>query len=831
MPLESLLKRWKSDPSIGPNISAWHTFPAQKPLFVDFPPELDSRLQNLLRERGIPCLYAHQRATWDAIQNGRNVVLSTGTSSGKSLAYQLPILNTILSDPLTTALLLFPTKALARDQLTWFEDFPVARAYAYDGDTPPHRRKAVRESANIVITNPDMLHLGILPYHPSWAAFFSHLKYIILDEIHIYRGVFGSHVANVIRRLKRLAAYYGSEPQFMLTSATIGNPRQLAEALIASHCELISEDSSGRGVRHFLVYNPPIVDASLGLRASMQRESVRLASDLLASGLQTIIFGRSRRSVEFLLSSLRAASNLPESALQSYRSGYLPVQRREIEKNLRTGIIRGITATTALELGIDIGGLEGAILTGYPGSIAGTRQQAGRAGRSEKPSIAILVVSSNPLDQFLAFHPDFLFENNPENALLNADNLLIALAHLQCAAYELPLKSSTSFGSFSNSEVQELLELLQRTGKLHFSGDKFYWISSNFPAGEISLRSSSANKITLQVSNTDGNSYLLGTVDYESALWMVHPGAIYLHSGETYLVEELDLEQEVSKLHPTAAAYYTEPEKKTSFELLELLDEKTVPGANKYYGSIRVSTQVVGFKKINWDYYEVLGMETLDLPPTVLNTAGFWITLSYRTEAVLRESGLWSSSPNQYGPDWGRIRAAVLERDGYSCAICGRSGAELPLHVHHKIPLRSFSSYQEANQLDNLIALCPVCHQRAEAAVRVNSGIRGLAYILHNLAPLLLMCDPGDLGVYSDFQSPFGNSRPFALLYESIPAGIGFSRHLFEHFAELLDMSFQTITSCPCENGCPSCVGPGGTQGSGSKLETLALLIELGGHT
>jgi len=827
MELETILTHWKNDPSLGPNIVNWKTFPARSADIRDFPDTIVPELRDQLKSQKIPALFSHQLKAWNLILDGHNVVLATGTASGKSLAYQLPILNTLHLDPRATALLLFPTKALARDQLEWFDDYPIARAHVYDGDTPQNQRKMIRECANIIISNPDMLHLGIMPYHTNWIEFLSHLRYIVVDEIHVYRGVFGSHVANVIRRLKRLTSHYGSSPSYILTSATIGNPKELAEALISDSFSLVDKDASPRGEKHFFLYNPPIIDQKLGLRASMQSESVRLASDLITSGLQTILFGRSRRSVEFTLSKLKEQCPLPGEALQAYRSGYLASHRRELETKLRSGSIRGIAATTALELGIDIGGLDAAVLAGYPGSIAGTWQQAGRAGRSEKPSLAVLVASSHPLDQYLANHPEYFFGTNPENGLIDADNLLIILGHIQCAAYELPFLADSSYGSFTPSQTREILEIILQMGKLHLSNGTYYWMSDQYPSAAISLRSTSSDQIILQLSNSSRKRSILGTVDSESALWMVHPGAIYLHAGETFLVDDLDLENKTAYLSPAAGEYYTESEKRTEFTLNHLHDKDPISGGTKYFGEIQVTSQVTGFKRISWNRYEILSREKVDLPSTELNTMGMWVTISEETEQLLRESGLWSSSPNDYGPRWEEIRQEILIRDHHRCQNCGRPSASVSLQVHHKVPLRAFPSYREANQLDNLVSLCPRCHQRAETIVRVNSGINGLGHILHSLAPLLLMCDPGDLGIFTDFQSPFDQKRPIALLYEQIPAGIGFSKHLYREFNKLIMMAYQAVSSCGCDTGCPSCVGPGGDINAGGKLETLAILSNL----
>ena len=823
MNLSTYLNSWKTDPSIGPNIYSWQVIPKRLPQFESFPDNLDPILRNHLISQGIESLYRHQFIAWKKITEGINVALVTGTSSGKSLAYNLPILQDLLKNSSRRALFIYPTKALAHDQLAVLKAFSAIPASAYDGDTPQQHRSSIRKSSQILITNPDMVHVGILPYHTNWQDFFSNLAYIVLDEMHTYRGVFGSHVANVLRRLNRIAKHYGSTPQYILTSATIGNPQQLAESLIDESVSLIDEDYSARGEKHFLIYNPPVINQTFGLRASMQRECVRLVSDLISNQFQTILFGRSRRSIEFMLSKLRENSIVDPNFIRSYRSGYLPAKRREIESGLRRGEIQAVTATNALELGIDIGGLDASVLAGYPGSIAGTWQQAGRSGRTESPSLSILVASSNPLDQYLAHHPEYIF-SNPESALLDPDNLLILLDHLTCASYEIPFSENDSFGNLSISQTSELLTVLTGLKKLHNSNGKYFWMSESYPAADISLRSSSSRQIQIKLKSTNDKTTTLGTIDYESAFWMVHPGAIYLHEGETYKVDKLDLEENSATLVSVSPDYYTEAERKTSFTVDNILSETQIQGGQKTVGEITIYSQVTGYKTINWGQYEILGRNVLDLPPITFSTSGYWLTLSPELENKLTEEGLWTSGPNIYGSNWESIRDQVLAKDLNTCQICGKSNFIDPLHIHHKKPLRSFTSIVEANQLDNLISLCSRCHQRAESVVRVNSGIRGLGYVLHNLAPLLLMCDPGDLGLHTDYQSPIGDGRPIVLLYENIPGGIGYSKNLYIQGEDLLSKSYNLIMKCPCLDGCPSCVGPGGEQGSGGKKQTLALL-------
>ena len=824
MSLKSLLLQWKTDPSFGPNFTAWQEIPARDPTYQNLPPGLDPRIRSVLKAQGIQALYTHQKMAWDSIQSGKNVALVTGTSSGKTLAYSLPILDKLIKEPKSRALFLYPTKALAHDQLDYLAQFSDITTRAYDGDTPKHHRKAIRSQAQIVITNPDMLHLGILPYHIEWEDYFSNLQFIVIDEIHTYRGVFGSQVANVLRRLKRITDHYCSQPLFILTSATIGNPASLAKQLINAEADLIDKDFSSRGKKYFLIFNPPVVDEKLGLRASMQRESLRLAAELISNHYQTILFGRSRRSIEFMLNSLWEMFPDNKSSIKSYRSGYLPAQRRKIEKGLQTGSIMAVAATNALELGIDIGGMDAAILAGYPGTIAGTLQQAGRSGRTDQDSLSVLVVSSTPIDQYLALHPEFLFSNNFENGLIDPDNLLIVLAHMQCSLYELPFSAQSRYGNFTIDQTQELLAAISDSGKAHRSENGYFWMSEEYPAAEISLRTTTTAQISLHVVSSNNTKYILGTVDKISAYWMVHQGAVYLHEGETFLVNDLDLVNNQATLAPISNDYYTEAERQTTFTLLDLKAESRIPGALKAFGDIQVTSQVTGYKKINWNSSEVLGHEILDLPPTSLPTQGFWITVSEDTEAKLQSEGLWTSSPNDYGPDWENLRSQIITRDQNLCQNCSKSGLNTPLHVHHKLPMRSFLNIDEANQPGNLISLCSRCHQRAESVVKMNSGIHGLGYVLHGLAPLHLMCAPGDIGIFTEFRSPFTIPRPIALIFEQIPAGIGFSRTLFEQYDSLIKKALELVSRCLCRDGCPSCVGPGGEKGSGGKKETLALL-------
>lgn len=852
MTLTTLLARWRADPDIGPNFAAWWTTPLRpahlRPLPVDLPPALES----MLHAQGIFDLYSHQAETWASTRAGENVALATGTASGKTLAYNLPVLTALLQDPRVRALYIFPTKALAQDQLSGLRNQLSAlgldlAAGIYDGDTPQSQRGPTRKKARLVLTNPDMLHTGILPHHTNWMEFFANLQFVVIDEMHTYRGVFGSHVANVLRRLRRIARFYGAEPRFVLASATIGNAQELAERLIEAPVHLIDRDGSARGSRHFIIYNPPVTDPALGLRKSAILESVRLSQDLLAQDVQTVVFARARRTVEMVLTylqgppsppspllsgeGLRAASKIRggKGGVRGYRSGYLPSQRREIEKGLRDGSVKTVVATNALELGIDVGGLGAAVLIGYPGTIASARQQAGRAGRGLEPAAALLVASPNPLDQFLAHHPDYLFDRSPENALVNPDHLLILLNHLRCAIFELPFEKGEGFGRLPGETVGEYLQFLTANQEVHASGEKFFWMADSYPAAGISLRSASPESFTLQADPERPQT--IGVVDGESALWMVHPGAIYLHEAQQFFVEELDLEERVARLRPIESDYYTDPLRETSVQVLSVLAQETMGGkASKSYGEIQVTTQVTGFRKLRWYSHENLGQEPLDLPPSDLQTTAYWLSLSDSVIETLRAAGAWTNDPNDYGPAWPRIRDAVRRRDGYRCQVCGQPESGPRQHdVHHKIPFRAFPSAAEANRLENLITLCPSCHRKVEQNVRIRSGLAGLGTALASLAPLFLMCDPADIGTHIEPVPTAAFPQPSVLLYDLVPAGIGFSQKLFELHEDLLQRAFELVQECPCADGCPSCVGPGGENGTGGKPETLALLRELVG--
>jgi DEAD/DEAH box helicase domain-containing protein len=835
MSIGELLERWHSDNAIYDAICAWRTVPSQNANFRPLPEELHPKLIKVLKSHNIQALYSHQATAWDCIRQGKNIIISTGTATGKTLCYNLPVIDCLFRDHSSHALYIYPTKALAHDQLSVIqkilngcedESSISIGASIYDGDTPPHIRSRVRNISRLILTNPDMLHIGILPYHTQWFEFFSNLQFIIIDEVHTYRGVFGSHVANVIRRLKRIVRFYGSSPKYILTSATIGNPIELSEKLIDAQVTLIDQDGSAHGARNFLIYNPPIVNPELGLRASLAQEAFRLVKDLYSCQIQTILFGRSRHMIEMMLKSIQEMTDIIPSKpnkrnkdVRGYRSGYLPRERREIEHGLRSGDVRLVIATNALELGIDIGNMGAAIIAGYPGSVAATYQQAGRAGRGEEESLAVLITASSPLDQFLAHHPEYFFERSPEQAFINPNHLVILINHMQCAVFELPFEENETFGDIPTSDLFEVLNYLVEAGILHQSNHKYFWKNINYPAEKISLRSTSQDRVLLE---TDEG--IIGEIDKNSAYWMIHPGAIYLHEAQPFLVEILDLENNVSHLKPFQGDYYTEPKSETTVQLLQVQEQRSVSGANIYVGEILVTNHVVGFQKINWQTREILTEHTLDLPPTNLQTTGYWLNITQEAIDRLREEGVWLGEPNYYGMNWEFQRKLARARDHYRCQLCGAPEIERAHHVHHKIPFRLFTNAQEANDLANLVTLCPSCHHKVESAVRIRSGLAGLSFTIAHLAPLFLMCDSNDLGAFADVQSPLSNGQPTVLIYDQAPGGIGFSRRLYEIHSDLIQNSLSLVEACECNDGCPSCVGPGGEKGEGGKRETLAIL-------
>ncbi len=626
MNLEQLLDSLEGDAQFRERTTSWITIPGGKPSFNPIPSSVRSDLGEALKLRGIDRLYSHQAEALKRIDAKENVVIATPTASGKSLCYILPVLNMTLNEPNSRSLFLFPTKALSQDQRlemkAWIDVLGAdIRSHTYDGDTPVSARKTIRAAGHIVMTNPDMLHTGILPHHTKWVQLFENLKYVIIDELHAYRGVFGSHVANVLRRLQRVARFYGSDPTFITCSATIANPLQLAEKLTGKKFHAITESGSPGGDRHILFYNPPVVNQQLGIRQSSILAARRVIRRFLANKIQTIVFTRSRLRVEILLSYLK--KSLPRANIRGYRGGYLPRQRREIERGLRSGTIDAVVATNALELGIDIGSLDASVLVGYPGNIASTWQQIGRAGRGDRPSVAVLVASSNALDQHIINHPEYFFAQSPENALVNPDNLLILVSHIKCAAFELPFATGEVFG---REPVDQILEYLGEHRVVHRSNNTWHWMAESFPAEEISLRSAAVENVVI-VDITEPEPQIIGEVDQFSAPMLVHEGAIYLHESRQHQVETLDLEENKAYVRQVKVNYYTDASLAVDVRILDRFREDPGTRMGRHFGEAQLTAQPTTYKKIKFSSHDNIGWGRIHLPPREMHTSAYWITL------------------------------------------------------------------------------------------------------------------------------------------------------------------------------------------------------------
>lgn len=804
-----------------------NTIEAKEGEYAPLPEAMDERIAKILNENGIERIYVHQAEGLRRVLAGENVVLSTGVASGKSLVYQLPILCSALADRRNRALLLYPTKALAQDQHLKLSEYlqllkrdlkVEIKAELYDGDTPAANRSAIRKNAGIVFSNPDMLHLGILPNHSLWSGFFAGLKYVVIDELHYYRGVFGSHFANVIRRLKRILALYRVRPVFICTSATLRNAKELAEELLGEDVALIDTDTSPKGERKNLIVNPPVVNQLLGIRRSALRESAQLARLALKLPLQSIMFSITRRSVETLLQYIPREER---GRVHSYRSGYLASTRRAVERDLREGWLKLIISTNALELGIDIGGLDLAIINGYPGSIAAVRQQAGRAGRQGRKAMSIMVAAAGPLDQYICRHPEYLWENNPEYALIDPDNSEIILQALLCAVSELAFREGESFGKMDFVEVEGYLQVLLDEGKIRKVGSKYLGLMGSAPHQEVRLRNCSAQYPII----SEGQS--IGFVDYSSVHWMAHPKAIYLHEGESYFVEKLDFEEEVIRVKPVDADYFTQAMVSSQLNLQRLCDAKGYGWGKKHFGRVKAIQQVTGFKKIRISDMQLLGMQDLDMPVVELDTVAWWITLSAQLVEEVEKEGWWNNEVNDYGKGWKKLAESIRERDGYSCTNCGAKEGETAFSVHHIRPFKDFEDKELANERGNLTTLCPRCHHLAEQGVRIQSGLAGLGYLLHNLAPFFVMCDPRDLELHISQDQGLAGAKYSLALYDKVPGGIGLCKKLYEIQDEVIRAALEQVENCGCAEGCPACTGAVAEQGKGAKLQAKAILKQM----
>jgi DEAD/DEAH box helicase domain-containing protein len=785
-------------PDRADNPDGWITtirrLPPLEARYAPFGDALDPRLCDVLRQRGVDQVYTHQALAIDHALAGRHVVVTTPTASGKTLCYNAPVLSTILRDPSARALYLFPTKALAQDQLAELHalsdhlsrrnDLEIG-VFTYDGDTPQDARRAIRGRAHIVLSNPDMIHSGILPHHPRWAKLFENLRYVVIDELHAYRGVFGSHLTNVLRRLRRICRHYGSTPTFVCSSATIANPRELAEALVEQPFELVSESGAPRGEKFFLFVNPPVVNAQLGIRRSYLAETRRIASEFLKRTLQTIVFAQSRLATEILTTYLKDDFGGPpgtDEQIRGYRGGYLPQRRREIEKGLREGTVRAVVSTNALELGIDIGALDACVMAGYPGTIAATWQRAGRAGRRSGRSAAVLVASSAPLDQYIVRNPSYFFDASPEHALINPDNLHILVDHVKCAAFELPFTTSEEYGRHN---LQEVLGVLEEGGFVHRSAGAdgegvWQWTNESYPADAVSLRSISSDNFV--VVDTTHGADVIGETSFNSGPSTLHEKAIYLVEAALYQVEKLDFEGRKAYVRQIDCDYYTDAITYTKVTVLETFEagessgsggstEQDPPDASAggskeqdpphaCHGEVHVSSRVVGFKKIKFYTNENVGSGELDLPEQEMHTTAYWLTIPRDVMAALPY-------------------AADDRRDG----VVGLSFA--------------------MRQVAQLLLMC----DRHDIGISIGSGEQGEQTDLTRMGQPVTLSDEPRIFVYDNYQG-----------------GVGFSEPLFRMDEELRRRTHDLIAGCECQSGCPTCVGPVGNTGPMAKRVALRIL-------
>jgi DEAD/DEAH box helicase domain-containing protein len=733
---------WLQSSEFGPQITAVHRLPELAARYGEWPTSLDRRIVDALAKRGIARPYTHQAAAIERVLGGDNVVVVTPTASGKTMCYNVPVLSAILADPEARALYVFPTKALAHDQLaelrelTTLMDVNLA-AHTFDGDTTANARRAVRLAGQIVITNPDMLHSGILPHHTQWHRLFANLKYVVIDEMHVYRGVFGSNVGNVIRRLKRICRHYGASPRFILSSASIANPMALAENLIEERVTAVMENGAPAGEKYLVLYNPPVVNRALGIRTGSVTAARRLAGQIIGNRIHTIVFARSRLIVEILLRYLRsdaARAHLAAESIQGYRGGYLPNERRGIERGLRDGSIVAVVSTNALELGIDIGSLEACVMVGYPGTVASTWQQLGRAGRRESTSVAILVASSSPLDQFVVAHPEYLLGAPVESGLINPDSLFILANHVKCAAFELPFRDGDSFGRRS---PDDLLRHFADERILYRTGDRWFWMAESFPAHEISLRTASAENVVIVDQTNVESVNVIGEMDRPSAATMLHDEAIYIHGGRQFEVIHLDWEEKKAFVRAVEVDYYTDANLAVRLAVLDQFAGE----AGRAWGDVSITYLATIFKKIKLESHENIGWGKIRLPEDTFHTTSFWVSLP-RSQ--------WTAS-------------------------------------------------------------------------EVERGLNGVSHVLGNVAPLFLMCDPRDIGVYSETRSP-NTQLPTVFVYDSVPGGVGFAECLYRSHDQLISSAVDVVAQCPCDAGCPSCVGAPFGDDQAIKLVTLSLL-------
>ncbi len=641
-PLDALIDEFLHHPALGRCIEHVERIEARPPRYGDWPVAISPNVRGALAARGIERPYTHQADAISHALAGRNVVVVTPTASGKTTCYNVPVVESIYRDDKSRALYLFPTKALSHDQYNELYELTKAsgkeiRVYTYDGDTPPATRRALRDSGHIVVTNPDMMHCGILPHHTQWIKLFENLRYVVIDELHQYRGVFGSHMANLFRRFNRVCDFYGAKPTFICCSATIANPRELATELTGRPFELVDQSGAPTGARTFVFYNPPIINRELNVRKSVRTEATRLAARFIARGHQTIVFGPSRVQVEVMTTYLKrfmTRLNRDPERICGYRSGYLPTERRAIEQGIKNGRILGVVSTNALELGIDIGGLDVSIMAGYPGTIASAWQQSGRAGRKASASLSILVAGNSPIDQFILAHPEFFFKGTPEQGIVNPDNLTILATHLKCGAFELPFEDAERFGA---TDPRAILQVLEDERIVRYSGGRWFYAADSYPAENVSLRTGVRQNFIIL--DTGNNNKVLGEVDYSAAPFLIHDHAIYIHNAVTYYVEKLDWDRRTAYVRQKRVDYYTDAESNSNIQVLAIDQELTTPDADrviasKRFGDISVTTVVAKFKKVKFETHESIGMGEVSVPQLEMQTEAMWLT--FRDDLLAR---------------------------------------------------------------------------------------------------------------------------------------------------------------------------------------------------
>ncbi|WP_425493870.1 DEAD/DEAH box helicase [Lysobacter gummosus] len=746
-------------------ITGHFTLPGREGRYAPLPEDLPESLKAALRARGIERLYSHQAEAWDAAQAGEHVAVVTPTASGKSLCYTLPVVAAAMTSG-AKALYLFPTKALAQDQVAELLELNRAgdlgvKAFTFDGDTPGDARQAIRLHGDIVVSNPDMLHQAILPHHTKWAQFFENLRYVVIDEIHTYRGVFGSHVAGVLRRLQRICAFYGVKPQFILCSATIGNPKAHAEALIEQPVHAILDSGAPTGDKHVLLWNPPVVNADLGLRASARSQSNRIARIAIKAGLKTLVFAQTRLMVEVLTKYLKDVFDhdpRKPARIRAYRGGYLPSERREAERAMRDGRIDGIVSTSALELGVDIGSLDVVVLNGYPGSVAATWQRFGRAGRRQQPSLGVMVASSQPLDQYVVRHPDFFADASPEHARIAPDQPLILFDHIRCAAFELPFQHGESFGPI---DPDVFLQALAETGVVHREGERWEWIADSYPANAVSLRSVADGNFVV-VDRSGGRQAIIAEVDYSAAALTLYEGAIHMIQSVPYQVERLDWEGRKAYVTRTHVDYYTDSIDYTKLKVLERFDGGPAGRGDSHHGEVHVVRRVAGYKKIRYYTHESIGYGPVNLPDQELHTTALW---------------------------WQLPQGVLLSRfESRQDALDGFLGAAHALHIVATVAVMA-----DARDLQKSVGNGDgawFATQDADGRGQLRGGEH----------------DPPHGGALSMLEVQ--QFVPTVYLYDNFPGGVGLSEPLWLRHAELVTRSRELIERCDCRAGCPACVGP-----------------------